>query len=224
MKEPAQGHGRPKAGAYRDVQAPAHGGPKAGSDKDVKAPGRARGKKHPSNLEAGSGSGSKRRELPAAASKSGSRRKARVIAFQTLYRWDLSASSLEELLDFSWLEEGKLSRLSEETLLFARLLIQGTLEKLSRVDEAIKEQLENWDFSRLARVDLAILRVSAYCLLFQADIPPTVTIDEAVDVSKEYGAEDSYRFVNGVLDGIRKRAALGGAAGGSPNRQDPSAP
>jgi N utilization substance protein B len=223
VKEPAKGHGRPKAGAYRDVQEPAqgHGGPstqrakrascEAGVDKDVKVPapgkhpprvGRTRGKKHPST---------------------GSRRKARIIAFQTLYRWDLSASTLEELVDFSWLEEGKLSRLSDETLLFARLLIQGTLENLKRVDEAIKEQLENWDFSRLARVDLAILRVGVYCLLFQADIPPTVTIDEAVDISKEYGAEDSYRFVNGVLDGVRKRA-LGGTTADSPNRQNPPAP
>jgi N utilization substance protein B len=136
----------------------------------------------------------------------GSRRKARILAFQTLYRYDLSGASLPELLDFSWMEEDKLSRMKEESLLFSRLLIQGTLENLERIDGAIKGQLENWDFSRLARVDLAILRIGTYCLLFQPDIPPTVTIDDAIDISKEYGAEDSYRFVNGVLDGIRKRA------------------
>ncbi len=110
-----------------------------------------------------------------------------------------------ELLDFSWLDDEKRSSLPQETLLFSRLLIQGTLERLPQIDDAIRGQLENWDFSRLSRVDLAILRVSTYCLLFQEDIPATVTIDEAVDISKTYGAADSYRFVNGVLDGIRKQ-------------------
>lgn len=137
----------------------------------------------------------------------GARRKARVIAFQSLYRYDLSGASLSELLDFSWLEEDRKAALPRETLDFSRLLIQGTMEKLAEVDDAIKGQLVNWDFSRLSRVDLAILRVSAYCLLYQADIPAGVTIDEAVDISKAYGAADSYRFVNGVLDGIRKQRA-----------------
>ncbi len=135
----------------------------------------------------------------------GARRKGRIIAFQTLYRYDLSGAGLEELLDFSWMEADKLERTPAETLTFSRLLIQGTLEKLAEVDSSIRGQLENWDFTRLSRVDLAILRISTYCLLFQKDIPATVTIDEAVDISKTYGTADSYRFVNGVLDGIRKQ-------------------
>jgi N utilization substance protein B len=134
----------------------------------------------------------------------GVRRRGRIVAFQTLYRYDLSGACLEELLDFSWMDEGKLARMPEETLLFSRLLIQGTIENLAEIDTAIKDQLENWDFTRLSRADLAILRISTYCLLYQKDIPPTVTIDEAVDISKSYCAADSYRFVNGVLDGIRK--------------------
>jgi N utilization substance protein B len=73
------------------------------------------------------------------------------------------------------------------------------------VDRSIIRQLEHWDFSRLNKVDLAILRISAYCLLFQSDIPPSVTIDEAIDIAKEFGTDDSYRFINGVLDGIRKQ-------------------
>ncbi len=137
----------------------------------------------------------------------GARRKGRIIAFQTLYRYDLSGARLEELLDFSWMDEEKLSRTRQETLAFSRLLIQGTLEKIDEIDACIRGQLENWDFSRLSRVDLAILRISTYCLLFQNEIPATVTIDEAVDISKDYGTADSYRFVNGVLDGIRKQHA-----------------
>jgi N utilization substance protein B len=138
----------------------------------------------------------------------GARRKARIIAFQSLYRHDLSGASLEELFDFSWMDAEKGT--PEDTLAFARLLIQGVLENLPPIDETIKGQLENWDFSRLNRVDLALLRMSVYCLLFQQDIPPTVTIDEAVDISKSYGTADSYRFVNGVLDGVRKKLLLPG--------------
>ncbi len=135
----------------------------------------------------------------------GARRKGRIIAFQSLYRHDLSGAGLEELLDFSWLDSDKASKLATETVVFARLLIQGALENLPEIDRVITGQLENWDFSRLNRVDLAILRMSVYCLLHQKDIPPTVTIDEAVDISKSFGTTDSYRFVNGVLDGVRKK-------------------
>jgi N utilization substance protein B len=138
----------------------------------------------------------------------GARRKARIIAFQSLYRHDLSGACMEELFDFSWMDAEKGT--PADTLAFARLLIQGVLENLPQIDDTIKGQLENWDFTRLNRVDLALLRMSVYCLLYQQDIPPTVTIDEAVDISKSYGTADSYRFVNGVLDGVRKKLLLPG--------------
>jgi N utilization substance protein B len=138
----------------------------------------------------------------------GARRKGRIIAFQSLYRWDLSGAPVEELLDFSWMDGERSEKAADDTLLFARLLIQGALENVAEIDATIKEQLENWDFSRLNRVDLALLRMSVYCLLHQQDIPPTVTIDEAVDIAKTYGTADSYRFINGVLDGVRKKFML----------------
>ena len=140
----------------------------------------------------------------------GARRKGRIIAFQSLYRHDLSGASLEELLDFSWMDGERAEKMQPETLAFARLLIQGALENLPEIDAIITGQLENWDFERLNRVDRALLRLSVYCLLHQRDIPPTVTIDEAVDISKTYGTADSYRFVNGVLDGVRKKLSLSG--------------
>ncbi len=93
---------------------------------------------------------------------------------------------------------------STEAVDFARLLVTGTISNLGAIDRAIKSQLENWDFTRLARVDLAILRIAVYCLLYQQDIPITVTIDEAIDISKDFGSDESYRFINGVLDGVRK--------------------
>jgi N utilization substance protein B len=135
----------------------------------------------------------------------GIRRKGRVLAFQALFAHELSGTSLADLQAFSWLDPEERERVQEESRDFARLLIAGTLERLAEVDGTIVRQLEHWDFSRLNKVDLAILRLSAYCLLFQQDIPPSVTIDEAVDIAKEFGTDDSYRFINGVLDGIRKQ-------------------
>ena len=135
----------------------------------------------------------------------GVRRTGRVIAFQTLFRYDFTDEPADSLLDFSWIEPERLEALKTESMDFARLLILGTLENIEEVDRAITDQLEHWDFSRLARVDLAVLRMSVFCLLFQQSIPATVTIDEAIDIAKKYGTTDSYRFVNGVLDGMRKK-------------------
>ena len=139
----------------------------------------------------------------------GTRREGRVLAFQTLYRHDLSGVGLALLLDFSWLDGAHKARLGTEGTAFAELLVAGTLENLERIDEEISRQLEHWDFSRVHRVDLAILRVSTYCLLFQESIPPSVTIDEAVDIARDFGTDDSHRFVNGVLDGLRRRVGIG---------------
>jgi len=133
-----------------------------------------------------------------------SRRKARILAFQALYAWDASGGDVAGLYDFAWLEDDKRASLDEEVAAFARLLAAGTLENIEAVDAAIKAHLENWSFERLKRVDLAVLRIGTYSLLFQRDIPAQITIDEAIEIVKEYGSEDSYRFVNGVLDGIWK--------------------
>jgi len=144
-----------------------------------------------------------------------SRRKGRILAFQALYSWDahygetkeasLPASSIpEELLDFSWAARSDEVALDEEMTAFSRLLVMGVIENIADVDRMIQEHLQNWELKRLNRVDLAILRMSAYSLMFQTDMHPAIVIDEAISISKEYGTDDSYRFVNGVLDGIRK--------------------
>ncbi len=135
----------------------------------------------------------------------GSRRKARVLALQALYSWDFTGNSLESLVQFPWIDEGRRESYDDQTFAFAALIVRGTLEKREEIDEAIRAQLEHWDFTRLAKVDLAILRFSIYALLYQDDIPHSVTIDEAIDLAREYGNDDSYRFINGMLDGVRKR-------------------
>lgn len=135
-----------------------------------------------------------------------SRRKARIAAFQALYAWDVSHAELEELLQFSWIGEESSARSDEELLAYARLIVMGTMENLETVDAAIRRHLEHWTFERLKKVDLAILRVSVYSLLYQKDLAAQITIDEAIEISKEFGSDDSYRFINGVLDAIWKEA------------------
>jgi len=143
----------------------------------------------------------------------GSRRKGRILAFQALYSWDASCSQTGDLsipdglLDFSWASPADDSPLDDEMTVFSRLLVTGTIENIAVVDAMIRRHLENWGLGRLNRVDLAVLRMSVYSLMFQAEMHPSIVIDEAVGICKEFGTDDSYRFVNGVLDGIRKTIA-----------------
>jgi N utilization substance protein B len=134
----------------------------------------------------------------------GSRRKARILAFQSLYSWEMNPLQPEELLRYHWLEEEKKSKIDQETFTFANLLVSGCIENIDSVDRTIIQHLEHWNIKRLAKVDLALLRLGCYSLCYQKSIPPSVTIDEAIDIAKTFGGEDSYRFINGVLDGIRK--------------------
>jgi N utilization substance protein B len=133
-----------------------------------------------------------------------SRRKARILAFQAIYAWDASGTPVRDLLSLAWLDHEKVEALEDEHLAFARLLIAGAVENMAAVDEAIRAHLQNWSFERLKKVDLAILRIGTYSLLFTPDIPAQITIDEAIEIAKEFGSDDSYRFINGVLDGIWK--------------------
>jgi len=133
-----------------------------------------------------------------------SRRKGRIMAFQALYCWESNRVPIEELIAFSWLEKEKLAALDQGILDFSRLLITGTIENIKKVDSMIKKHLENWDISRLGRVDLAVLRMSVYSLMFQTDVSPSIVIDEAIGISKEFGTDDSFKFINGVLDSIRR--------------------
>jgi len=145
-----------------------------------------------------------------------SRRKGRILAFQALYSWDTQYSQTGDvsipggLLDFSWARLNDAAPpLDEEMTAFSRLLVTGTVENISAVDSMIRRHLENWELSRLNRVDLALLRMSVYTLMFQTDMPPSIVIDEAIGISKDFGTDDSFRFVNGVLDSIRKTLSSG---------------
>jgi N utilization substance protein B len=140
-----------------------------------------------------------------------SRRKGRILAFQALYSWEMNktgvpakAAIADGLLDFSWLENEKRAAMEEDISGFSRVLVVGTIENIGAIDKMIRGHLENWDISRLNRVDLAILRMSAYTLMYQSEMAPSIVINEAIGIAKEFGTDESYRFINGVLDGIRR--------------------
>ncbi|MDR3312671.1 MAG: transcription antitermination factor NusB [Spirochaetaceae bacterium] len=132
------------------------------------------------------------------------RRVGRILAFQGIYAWGAVGQgefgTIEDILSFSWAD----SPIDEKTAAFARLLAAGTIEHSEEIDTLIKKHLQNWDFDRVNRVDLAILRMSVYSLLYNRDIHPTIVINEAVDLAKEFSGEDSFKFVNAVLDTILK--------------------
>ena len=90
-----------------------------------------------------------------------------------------------------------------EYFAFAEELIHGVLENLDAVDSEIRTYAENWDFERIAKMDLSILRLAIYELLKRLDIPPIVSINEAIDLSKEFSGPDSKRFINGILDKMK---------------------
>ena len=96
-----------------------------------------------------------------------------------------------------------LFRSNEVARKFAEDLGTGVLEHQDAVDTKIKAYCQNWDFHRIAVVDRNILRIAIYELLFREDIPPVVSINEAIELAKKYSTEDSGRFVNGVLDRVK---------------------
>ena len=149
-----------------------------------------------------------------------SRRNGRVIAFQALYSWDVTKASLDDLLTFSWLQKDaeieadsqeavvELSENSKEERTFASLIIAGTIGHIDEIDKLIESHLSSsWSMERISRVALAILRTSVYELLFQNGAEPKIVIDEAVNIAKDFDTDDSYKFINAVLDKIGKDEA-----------------
>ena len=122
-------------------------------------------------------------------------------AVQFLYQWE--ANKPDELLDsvstfFSNQEENR------DYYSFGESMVLGAIENISEIDEAISKQAKNWKFDRIAKVDLAVLRLALFELLFRDDIPPIVSINEAIDLGKTFSNLESKRFINGILDEVKK--------------------
>lgn len=131
----------------------------------------------------------------------GSRTKARECALQALYQLDLSGGDAREAL------RGVLSHFEEapsdgETARFAEELVRGVQSERPQIDELIQQSSTNWKLDRMARVDRNILRLAVFELLRRPDVPVRVTLNEAVELGKKFGSEESSAFVNGVLDRI----------------------
>ena len=126
----------------------------------------------------------------------GYRRKAREYAVQGLYIYEIKKDPLEKILELPWVEK----KTADSTKLFSQDLIKGTIDNLTTIDEQIQRWSKNWDFNRISSVEKAILRISLYALLFLPEIPPKVTIDEAVELGKIFSDEKSGKFINGLLD------------------------
>jgi transcription antitermination protein NusB len=128
----------------------------------------------------------------------GVRREGRELALQALYALDVNPMETRESLRL--LREN--SRVATAVRIFAEELVMGVTEHRELLDARIGGQSTNWSIGRMTRVDLNILRIATYELLFRNDIPRSVTMNEAIEVAKKYGSEESPAFINGILDEI----------------------
>jgi len=131
------------------------------------------------------------------------RRKARELTLQVLYQADMRKIHPTQVLEVI------LSRyhFKQEVENFSRKLVEGTQKFLSDIDSLIKKYAKNWTLDRMAAIDRNILRFSIYELFFVREVPPVVSINEAVEIAKRYGTEESGKFINGILDKIHKERA-----------------
>jgi len=127
------------------------------------------------------------------------RHHARMAVVSLLYAYDLGNQSIADYTD-EILEDKKIRNKQKE---FALDLFRGVMDNLASVDEAIIKHLKDWDFVRLGSVERATLRLGAYEIM-NTDLDSAVVINEAIEVSKAFGTEQSPKFINGVLDAIAK--------------------
>jgi len=130
----------------------------------------------------------------------GARRKARELVLQVLFQVDVGGLSLDEALENFW----RVEKVPGEVRDFALRISKGVVENLKVIDESIRKYTKNWELERINNIDRNILRAAVYEILFCSDIPYKVSINEAIEIAKKYGTQDSGKFVNGVLDRIAK--------------------
>lgn len=130
----------------------------------------------------------------------GHRREARELALQILYALDANSSvGIRETLQTFREEQAEVTGKTRE---FAEDLVRGVQAQREVIDEAIRSRSKNWSLTRMPRVDLNVMRLAAYELMFRADIPKKVSINEAIEIVRRYGDKESPAFVNGILDEI----------------------
>jgi N utilization substance protein B len=130
----------------------------------------------------------------------GVRRKAREIALQVLYGLEYEHASVSSVPEHYW----TLSETATEVRVYAQKLVEGVLANGEKIDDTIREASLNWKLERMAVVDRNVLRIAVYELIFLEDVPERVSLNEAIEIVKRYGAEESGAFINGILDRIHR--------------------
>jgi len=147
----------------------------------------------------------------------GKRRTAREMAVQMLYQSDLGGSELPhifstfDLSDYLGGDLGRHKRRVDDAFEYAQALVRGTVGHRDEIDAMIRGQADNWRLERMPAVDRNILRLAIYEMLYERDTPKLVVVDEAIELAKKFGSEQSGRFVNGLLDGLLKQHSFPGS-------------
>lgn len=131
----------------------------------------------------------------------GKRREGREVALQLLFNWDLNVQQTPDAtqLDLFW----KFRPATPGVRAFATDLLNGVITHQATIDEKITRYTANYELKRISAVDRNILRMAIYEMLYADDVPPIVAINEAIDIAKKFGTEESGKFVNGVLDRVK---------------------
>ena len=129
----------------------------------------------------------------------GSRRRARELALQALFYEDMNQNGIEKVLEHFKHHFTP----SKRALPYFMKLVRGVAKARDEIDTLIENYSDHWKISRISGVDRNIMRIGVYELLYCPDVPPKVAINEAIDVGKKFGAEESGAFINGILDSIR---------------------
>ena len=136
----------------------------------------------------------------------GQRRRSREVALQILYRMDMTHSPPDEAISLHYelatTDDDREVEVSQPVRPFAERLVRGVHLNRDEIDQTLISASENWRIDRMSIVDRNILRIALFEMLFCPDVPPKVSINEAIDIGKKFGSEDSGAFINGVLDNI----------------------
>ncbi len=136
----------------------------------------------------------------------GQRRRSREVALQILYQMDMANSSPDEAIPLHYelvlADEDLHVRASMSVRPFAEHLVRGVHLHRAEIDQIIVSASENWRLDRMSIVDRNILRIALFEMLYCPDVPPKASINEAIDIGKKFGSEDSGAFINGVLDHV----------------------
>jgi N utilization substance protein B len=146
-------------------------------------------------------------ERAAARSSGQPRHRARQAALQMLYQWEVGRVPIAEVCERFWTESPVDAPTDDEVRAFATRLADGVAAHLEEIDPIIVEAADHWRLERMHVMDRLILRLAVFEFLYEPDTPGKVVINEALELARAFSADDSVRFINGILDAIRRTRA-----------------